>query len=338
MSKPFFSLVTPVYNIERLLPKTIDSALLQTFKDWEMVLVDDGSPDNAGKICDEYALKDKRIKVIHKKNEGLAEARNSGIKEITGKYFIILEGSDVFPDKNTLKEIYNDLINNDVDIYFGLLQDVLEKGNEIVNVQKKYSVSGLFLDGGKKLFERLYDNNEILALSSPVNKVFKTNFVVKNNLWFCKGIYHDDDEWLPRTIVLSNKSFFTDKIIYNAMTWDGCLGQNFSEKGVTKKSCDKMFLAKRCIDDIDIRFPSHEEFKPKFYEYYIRIYMSGILDLSYIKDKDFIEQINQSIAKNKSVLNVANKTKSKNLKILYYIYKFLGINVAKKFILKRYSK
>ena len=79
MKQPFFSLITPVYNIEKLLGITVESALSQTFCDWEMILVDDGSPDNAGALCDEYAKKDERIKVVHKQNEGLAAARNTGI-------------------------------------------------------------------------------------------------------------------------------------------------------------------------------------------------------------------------------------------------------------------
>ena len=88
MKTPFFSLITPVYNIERLLEKTIQSALEQSFADWEMILVDDGSPDDAGKICDRYAKKDSRISVIHKENEGLGPTRNVGIEKATGEWII----------------------------------------------------------------------------------------------------------------------------------------------------------------------------------------------------------------------------------------------------------
>lgn len=337
MSAPFLSLITPVYNIERLLPKTIESALSQTFTDWEMILIDDGSPDNAGKICDEYANKDSRIKVIHKKNAGLAAARNTGIRECSGKYFMIFEGSDTLFDENTLMNICATLKNNDYDIYFARLQDMLETGFEVTGVQNPYCVKGEF-SGGKELFIKLYDNEDVLALSSPVNKVFKTDFLKKNNLWFYEGIYHDDDEWLPRTISLSNKSFFTDDIIYNAMTWDGCLGGAVSDKSLTKKACDKMLIADHCLEDIDRRFPEkNTEFKKKYYEYYVRMYMDGVSILNRVKDTECRKQINESVKKYKEVLCYAGKCMSKNLKYLSLANRFLGIGIAKRLILKRYS-
>ena len=276
MKQPFFSLITPVYNIERLLEKTIQSALEQTFTDWEMILVDDGSPDKAGEICDRYAEREQRIRVIHKQNEGLAEARNTGVKACIGKYFIILEGSDLFYNKSTLENIYKTLQEREVDIYFGRLQDVMEKDWEVTNMQSEYCVEGFYENDGKKLFVTLFDNEDVLALSSPVNKLFRTEFVKNNELWFYKGIYHDDDEWLPRAIALSEKSYFTNEIIYNALTWDGCFGQMVSDKSLTRKACDKMFLAEHCCREIDRRFPNEKdtEFKKKFYEYYVRIYLS----------------------------------------------------------------
>ena len=171
MKQPFISLITPVYNIERLISKTIESALEQTFTDWEMILVDDGSPDNAGKICDEYAKKDSRISVIHKKNEGLAAARNTGISACCGRYFLIFEGSDLLFNEYTLEEIYQDLLNSPVDIYFARLRDMMEKDWKVTGIQSEYCVDGLFESGGQNLFIKLYNNRDILALSSPVNKI-----------------------------------------------------------------------------------------------------------------------------------------------------------------------
>ena len=335
--KPFFTLITPVYNIEKLLAKTIDSALSQTFTDWEMVLIDDGSPDNAGKVCDEYVKKDKRIKVVHKKNEGLAEARNVGLDNACGKYFIILEGSDLFPNEKTLEKIYDDLSKNEVDIYFGLLADVDENTGKIFGTQKEYHLNGLVV-GGKKLFCTLYDNAEWLAVSSPVNKVFKTEFVKKNGLRFYKGIYHDDDEWLPRAISLSETAYFTNEIIYYAMAWEGCFGQMVSDKSLTKKAVDKTFIAKRCIEDIYSRNKGEKsDFIKKYTEYYVRMYIDGVCALNKVKDKDYRSKIKQS-AKQNSVFNYMKNCESKNLKRLGKIKAILGFNFAVKMILKRYGE
>ena len=94
-----FSIIVPIYNIEKYLSRCIDSVLAQSFSDYELILVDDGSPDNCPAICDEYAKKDSRIKVIHKKNGGLVSARQAGIVEAIGDYVFHLDGDDaICPD------------------------------------------------------------------------------------------------------------------------------------------------------------------------------------------------------------------------------------------------
>lgn len=337
MKQPFFSLITPVYNIEKLLGITVNSALSQTFGDWEMILVDDGSPDNAGALCDEFAAKDERIRVIHKQNEGLAAARNTGIEACSGKYFIILEGSDMLYDENTLALIHKTLCEKEVDIYFGKLQDVMETGMEVTNVQADYCVNGLFEEGGRALFVKLAENNDVLALSSPVNKVFRTAFVKENELWFYKGIYHDDDEWLPRAISLSSTSYFTNEIIYDALTWDGCLGKAVSDRSLTKKACDKMLIARHCCEDIDERFPEkNTPFKKTYYEYFVRMYVSSIPSIKVVKDEECLKKIEESIKEHQKVFDYAAKCNSKNLKMLSIVKKLFGLNFAKKLILRRY--
>ena len=93
------SIIVPIYNVEPYLRRCIDSILVQTFTDYEMILVDDGSPDNCGAICDEYASRDPRISVIHKKNGGLADARNAGIEVARGEYFGFIDSDDsIHPD------------------------------------------------------------------------------------------------------------------------------------------------------------------------------------------------------------------------------------------------
>lgn len=94
------SIVVPVYDVEQYLPRCIDSILEQTFTDFELILVNDGSTDNCPIICDEYADKDDRIKVIHKENGGLSDARNTGINKASGKYISFID-SDDFIVENT---------------------------------------------------------------------------------------------------------------------------------------------------------------------------------------------------------------------------------------------
>ncbi len=91
---PAISIIVPAYNVEKYINRCVDSILAQTFKDFELIFVDDGSPDNCGAICDEYAARDNRIKVIHQKNAGVSVARNNGVKEANGKYITFIDSDD----------------------------------------------------------------------------------------------------------------------------------------------------------------------------------------------------------------------------------------------------
>lgn len=116
---PKISIIVPVYKAEKYLHQCIDSILSQTFCDWECILVDDGSPDGSGVICDEYAYIDNRIKVIHKKNQGVAAARNTALNYATGEYITFLDSDDDIPN-NTL-QLYIDEFqkSDDIDMVIG---------------------------------------------------------------------------------------------------------------------------------------------------------------------------------------------------------------------------
>lgn len=105
MNNPEISVIVPVYKVEKDLNKCIDSILLQTFKDFELILVDDGSPDKCGEICDKYEYEDNRIKVIHKENGGVSSARNAGIDIARGKYINFVD-SDDWIERESLEVLY----------------------------------------------------------------------------------------------------------------------------------------------------------------------------------------------------------------------------------------
>lgn len=120
---PPFSIVCPVYGVDDFLPACIESVMAQTFQDWELLLVDDGSPDSSGTICDEYASRDNRIHVFHGKNEGVSAARNIGMENAAGRYVVFLDGDDRL-QANTLEVLYAALQKSpaaDV-LQFGLLR------------------------------------------------------------------------------------------------------------------------------------------------------------------------------------------------------------------------
>ena len=112
-TQPKISVIVPVYKCEQYIHRCVNSILNQTFSDFELILVDDGSPDNCGKICEEYAKKDFRVKVIHQVNQGQAAARNNGVKESQGEWIHFVDSDDMIHPK-TLEILYKTAVDNDV--------------------------------------------------------------------------------------------------------------------------------------------------------------------------------------------------------------------------------
>lgn len=147
-----FSVIVPIYKIEKYLSRCIESVLKQTFEDFELILVDDGSPDNCPAICDEYAKKDARIKVIHKENGGLVSARQAGIKVATGEYVFHLDGDDA---------VCEDALESAFDI-------IKDKHPDIVSFSYKSCVDGNVCEVIDDLAdEGLYDKNDMIAKIYP---------------------------------------------------------------------------------------------------------------------------------------------------------------------------
>ena len=152
MNTPEISVIVPVYKVEAYLPSCVDSILAQTFTNYELWLVDDGSPDNCGKICDEYAKKDARIHVIHKPNGGLSSARNAALDVCKGRYVSFVDSDDwVTPD--FLETLYHTLTDFDADISVCGMINHYDDGHETVLYepsQKKCVVEG------SAIFDTLY--------------------------------------------------------------------------------------------------------------------------------------------------------------------------------------
>lgn len=141
------SVIVPIYKVEKYLSKCIDSILNQTFTDFELILVDDGSPDNCGKMCDEYAEKDNRIHVIHKENGGLSDARNAGLDYATGQYIVFVD-SDDFIEVDLLEKAYNTIKNG---------YDIVSYGFNVVG-ENEIITSSNHSEAGKEIrFEKQAD-------------------------------------------------------------------------------------------------------------------------------------------------------------------------------------
>ncbi len=151
MRDPLISVIVPIYNVEAYLPKCLDSIISQSYQNLEVVLVDDGSPDRCGVICDEYAAKDCRIKVIHKENAGVTKARITGLDNSSGLYVAFID-SDDYISKDFVKHLYENMVKYDVDVSCCQLINVF-KNRQIRDSRQEV---GLF---GKQRLEKFLSTN-----------------------------------------------------------------------------------------------------------------------------------------------------------------------------------
>lgn len=178
---PKISVIVPVYKVEEYIHRCVDSILNQTFSDFEIILVDDGSPDVCGKICDEYAKKDTRIKVVHKRNGGLSDARNVGFTYAEGEYTIFID-SDDYIEKDMLEYLYDNISQYNADMSTCGAYDVFDDRIEQKEVIEEFVCSGE--DAFGYILKGIHIRGEIW------NKLIKTNLI--NDLQFPKGKLYED--------------------------------------------------------------------------------------------------------------------------------------------------
>ena len=197
------SVIIPVYNVEKYFKQCVDSVINQTYKNIEIILVDDGSPDNCPKMCDDFSKTDSRIKVVHKVNGGLSSARNAGISVATGDYLMFLDSDDFWNDNEAIDGLVNRIQATQADVVcFGYG----EYFDSIGQYGKSSDVDGL--DDGLWTDEN-YNLNMVgsgLYTSSACTKAIKTNLIINNSIFFNEGITSEDIDWSAR-ILLNAKSF-----------------------------------------------------------------------------------------------------------------------------------
>lgn len=189
---PKISVIVPVYNVEKYLPRCIDSILSQSFTDFELILVDDGSPDNSGKICDEYAQKDNRVRVFHKSNGGVSSARNLGLDNARGEWVTFID-SDDHVDVDYLQELISFVNHGSIDWVVTL--NTIKKHTPHKSVSLKY-------DDYNQLFS-LYDLDKN---GYVIGKLYKRDIVNRVNLRFNEKIHLGEDSMFGLLYLLETKN------------------------------------------------------------------------------------------------------------------------------------
>lgn len=215
------SIITPVYNTEKYLPRCLDSILAQSYQDWELLLIDDGSTDGSDMICDEYAARDTRIRVFHKENGGVASVRQLGIEQARGKYSIHVD-SDDWIEPRMLEEMLEEAIKIQADI---IVADFYKEYNGNIILQQQRSKD----NAPTSLLEDIVKGRQMGALW---NKLIRHSLYNIYNVSFTKGINLGEDALvLAQLLQHSVKVHYQERAYYHYMdNGDSTLCRGFDRK------------------------------------------------------------------------------------------------------------
>lgn len=192
------SIIVPIYNVEPYLKKCVDSILNQTYYNLEIILVDDGSPDHCGAICDKYATADDRIRVIHKKNGGLSDARNAGLDIMTGKYVAFVDADD-WIEPNMYEKLMENMKYFDADMSFGGVADDLEKNGQATAIkisdygaepfaENKIDAMKRYFLGSWAAWDKIYRATLFSDIRFPVGEINEDEAIVLHLLDKCRTV------------------------------------------------------------------------------------------------------------------------------------------------------
>lgn len=237
------SIIVPVYNVENYLKPCLDSILNQTFTDFELILVDDGSLDKSGSICDEYALQDKRIKVFHKQNGGTSDSRNKGLKESTGDYVLFIDSDDMI--HSSMIEILYDAVKS------GAYDFSMVFHRQVMSIEPKLIQNCSYRDvvpeilSQKDYLAGMYDMAYCGQYLGPCHKLFAKKLV--EGLWF-KPIAAEDAEWMTRVCMRMNQGVLQKRELYFYRVRPDSLSH--SDKGMNQVIVDGLSTHLLCLKDI----------------------------------------------------------------------------------------
>lgn len=291
--KPKISIIVPVYNVELYINKCINTILNQTFKNFELILIDDGSTDNSGEICDEYLEIDERVRVIHKENTGLSDARNVGINIAKGDYIGFVDSDDTINPK-MYEILYNLCQEHNADISTCLIRTI-DINKERRN-NKEYT-NKVYIYSNKYAIKETYDGG--ISGYSSCNKLYRSYLF--EDIKFPKGRIYEDASILYKLYMKSNKVVFIDKALYNYIHREGSI----TRSRFSKKRFDIIEMYNEKYEFMCNNYPEMcEKIKSMYYESLRNIIIDIVIENSTTKNYKYIRDVSRYIRRElKYILN-----------------------------------
>ena len=316
------SVIIPIYNVEKFLRGSVDSVLNQTYKNLEIILVDDGSKDSSGNICDEYAKKDNRIKVVHKENGGLSTARNAGLDVATGKYVMFIDADDLY-EENSCEVLYNEIEKRNADIVVGNYIHITHEGEKWPEPLFDTNIYDNF-----KLSIEDFEKSFFVMNSVVWNKIFKRSFIEEQKLRFIPKAIAEDAIFSTYCYVHTDNIYYIKDVVYNYR-------QNEANVSIST-NCNKKYFEglnssyKLIFDNFDST--NNIGFYRFFYARIMPYLLCKIIDTDSLQNDDEILEVLKILSwffKQKDLYNVAVINKK-----LEEIVEYINMNEYEKAITK----
>lgn len=258
------SIIIPVYNVKLYLEKCIDSVLDQTYTKIEILLIDDGSTDDSPRICDTYALKDNRIKVIHQQNQGAAVARNTGLENATGEYIVFVD-SDDFINEKMIEKLYIALKQTDSDLSICNFKYTSENGKEIALKETDIKNEVLYTE---EIIDKLFQNNNC-------GYIVIWNKMYKKDLWkqirYPVGVIYEDEAVIHHIFSKCKKvATISDELYYYRQVSGSIMHSERNEKNLDKylALADRLMFLKSAVSKENIRKLAYQYWYHYLDDYY----------------------------------------------------------------------
>lgn len=319
--QPLISVIIPVYKAEKYLRECVDSVIDQTYSNLEIILVDDGSPDGCPSICDEYAVIDRRCKVIHKENGGVCTARNAGLDASSGEYVAFLDADDTLLN-DSLEKLYSAIEDNDADISIGWKTNVTEEGK---NLGCPYRIEKALWKGTEGIENSLKDHPACYAVWG---KLYNRNAIM--DIRFEEGRkVHEDSFFFFQCLLNQPKVVLCDFIVLNYR-----LSVNSASRSVfSEKYFDILFFAKAKKNIIESDFPGLSNIAENMFLKANIAMLSNLIKFNGKKYKEIENQCIKTVIAHKHsfipLASIDNRMYYIIIWRLYWIYKFTKLITAK---------
>lgn len=310
---PLFSVIVPVYNVEKYLKQCVESIVNQTYKNIEIILVDDGSPDNCPKMCDEWAQKDARIKVVHKKNAGSSSARNAGLNIATGDYIIFIDSDDFYNSAETFTTLNNKIEKTQADIVVFGCTDWNMLTNKTVVSRTGYDLD--LIDEGDKEKTLHYLLSQKMIPGGPTIFCASRKIIEDNNIRFKEGIQDEDYDYVLTTFMNSSSISAVNNPFYTYR-----YGRNNS---ITASTSIKMIDGIVYTVDKWVEICEeckNEQIKRDLLNYIAFVFSTGYVVAGRMKNKDEKKRAFSILKKYNYILNYGYWRKTKIIRIAVKIF------------------